>query len=544
MKISNGNDIIPALPLYIAIADDDINYNYLILKKAVVNVSTDISTLTTRIIISIEFDNSVREINLAEVTNQPTWTNDEDGSITAKIDIDLWVNDNSTSNSTSITDGTTTADVFDLTNSNPLAVAIVDNNGNQINSFGGGTQYSDGDANANPTGTVAMGTDGSNVFALHTDTAGDLQVDVVTMPVVDVQATNLDIRDLAFSSDKVDVTGSTVGIGASVLPTGAATAANQQTNALTDTELRATPVPVSSTNLDVRDLVFATDKVDASGTVLGAGNNNIGDVDIASALPAGNNNIGDVDVASIIPGTGATNLGKAEDAAHTTGDTGVMLLGVSNEGGSALVNANGDYTPIATDKMGQIYVNPENNKVLFRGRSSSFRTLGRAGTSGQKILAIHNATGSLIAVKVKKITVDMFCTVIKAITVAPPIVRIWKFTALPTNGTTLTKNKIGGTTTSDASATVRGDSSADGTGSGTTLTVTLPVGTILDQKVAPRVITGAGEISTSALEFDYPDGIQLGPLEGVCVFLDYTTATQNPTTDMWTASIQWEEFIP
>jgi hypothetical protein len=40
-----------------------------------------------------------------------------------------------------------------------------------------------------------------------------------------VQATNLDIRDLSFAADKVDVTGSTVAIGASVLPTGAATEA-------------------------------------------------------------------------------------------------------------------------------------------------------------------------------------------------------------------------------------------------------------------------------------------------------------------------------
>ena len=37
---------------------------------------------------------------------------------------------------------------------------------------------------------------------------------------------------------------------------------------------------VSATDLDIRNLVFATDKVDASGTVLGAGTNNIGDVDV------------------------------------------------------------------------------------------------------------------------------------------------------------------------------------------------------------------------------------------------------------------------
>lgn len=48
---------------------------------------------------------------------------------------------------------------------------------------------------------------------------------------------------------------------------------------------------VDASNLDIRDLVFATDKVDASGTVLGAGSNNIGDVDVAS-IAAGTNVIG------------------------------------------------------------------------------------------------------------------------------------------------------------------------------------------------------------------------------------------------------------
>ncbi len=37
----------------------------------------------------------------------------------------------------------------------------------------------------------------------------------------------------------------------------------------------------------------------------------------------------------------------------------------------------------------------------YEGRTATFRTLGRASTS-QNILAIHNATGSTIAVDVKK----------------------------------------------------------------------------------------------------------------------------------------------
>lgn len=64
------------------------------------------------------------------------------------------------------------------------------------------------------------------------------------------------------------------------------------------------------------------------------------------ATPAGNNNIGDVDILSVIPGTAATNLGKAEDAVHGTGDTGVMMLGVRADTLVAKAGTDGDYEPI------------------------------------------------------------------------------------------------------------------------------------------------------------------------------------------------------
>lgn len=57
-----------------------------------------------------------------------------------------------------ITDGVTNtikATVNDYANSNPLAVSIKDNNGNSITSFGGGTQYNQGDA-ATSTDTMTM----------------------------------------------------------------------------------------------------------------------------------------------------------------------------------------------------------------------------------------------------------------------------------------------------------------------------------------------------------------------------------------------------
>lgn len=179
----------------------------------------------------------------------------------------------------------------------------------------------------------------------------------------------------------------------------------------------------------------------------------------------------------------------------------------------------------------------------FKGRACSFRTPGRAGTAGQKILSLHNASGSIVIVTINKVVVDLYQTVIKAITVAPPMVRLWKVTVLPTNGTVLAKNKIGGTGLSDAAITVRGDASADGTGSGTTLTATLPAGAILTQEFAPRYVTAVGYEPADRMEFLGDTKIILGALEGVVVFLDYILATQNPTTDQWVCGVEWAEEL-
>lgn len=86
---------------------------------------------------------------------------------------------------------------------------------------------------------------------------------------------------------------------------------------------------------------------------------------ITNALPAGTNaigklsansgvDIGDVDVTTvgtITPGTAATSLGKAEDAAHTSGDVGVFALALGNEAQSTLA-ADGDYIGHAVDTKG------------------------------------------------------------------------------------------------------------------------------------------------------------------------------------------------
>lgn len=184
--------------------------------------------------------------------------------------------------------------------------------------------------------------------------------------------------------------------------------------------------------------------------------------------------------------------------------------------------------------------------ITFIGRVATRRTPGRAGTTGQKLFSIHNATGSAVVVDIDKITVDIAQTVVKAVTVLPPVLRLWKVTVLPTNGTALTKvaedsNQL---PTSSSSVTVLGDASADGTSSTTTLTATLPAGTIITQEFAPRMITAAGYEMFDRVEFlnGQDEVVTLAPLEGLVLFADYVLATQNPVTDMWLATCRWAEY--
>lgn len=59
---------------------------------------------------------------------------------------------------------------------------------------------------------------------------------------------------------------------------------------------------------------------------------------------------------SVTPGTAAGNLGKAEDAAHTSGDVGVMMLGVRRDANTTLAATDGDYVPPQFDATGNLKV--------------------------------------------------------------------------------------------------------------------------------------------------------------------------------------------
>jgi hypothetical protein len=112
-------------------------------------------------------------------------------------------------------------------------------------------------------------------------------------------------------------------------------------------------VTVTASDLDIRDLTAGT----------GAGEDNV--LIFANTVKDGSgtdyvplvDNDGNlqVDVLDVVPGTAAANLGKAEDAVHGSGDTGVMALAVRQDVAAALA-ADGDYIPLTTTSDGSLRV--------------------------------------------------------------------------------------------------------------------------------------------------------------------------------------------
>lgn len=191
-------------------------------------------------------------------------------------------------------DQTVTADV--LGSRVALDVAIVDGSGNQITTFGGsgGTSATDGDV------FVADATLGTPMMAVASANPPD--------------ATSGDIGVVSMTLDRE----------LRVSVTSGGTSGTQYTEADTDASITGNAIMWE----DAADTLRA--------------------VSASKPLPTAPQ--------SVIPGTGATNLGKAEDAAHSTGHTGVMALAVQKISPAALSDADGDYTPLIVDSNGRLYI--------------------------------------------------------------------------------------------------------------------------------------------------------------------------------------------
>jgi hypothetical protein len=67
---------------------------------------------------------------------------------------------------------------------------------------------------------------------------------------------------------------------------------------------------------------------------------------------------------NITPGTDATHLGKAEDAAHASGDTGVAVWAVRRDAAAVGSGTDGDYSSLNVDSSGRLWCNVGNTVTI------------------------------------------------------------------------------------------------------------------------------------------------------------------------------------
>lgn len=159
----------------------------------------------------------------------------------------------------------------------------------------------------------------------------------------------------------------------------------------------ATPSDASVSANDIGAVAMTTDrKLHVSvQDALPAGTNAIGKLSANSGV-----DIGDVDVTTvgtITPGTAATSLGKAEDAAHASGDVGVMALGVRAAAPTerSAGPTDGDYEPYATNEVGAVWVSHTHSA---NGGASTFNATSSDGATAltSTAQAVKASAGALI----------------------------------------------------------------------------------------------------------------------------------------------------
>jgi len=99
-------------------------------------------------------------------------------------------------------------------------------------------------------------------------------------------------------------------------------------------------------------------------------------------LPGDATNGLDVDVTRVIPGTTATALGKAEDAAHADGDTGVLMLAVRNYAGAG---TDGDYTALSATPTGELRTAAHKDALRIAVQSGGLTIATTAYVAGDQV---------------------------------------------------------------------------------------------------------------------------------------------------------------
>jgi hypothetical protein len=226
---------------------------------------------------------------------------------------------------------------------------------------------------------------------------------------------------------------------------------------------------------------------------------------------------------ALTPGTAATNLGKAEDAASASGDTGVFALAVRRDLIVASASATGDYNEIACNKFGAILTAPfEKNGRGYRAASSF--TVAASATDIWDLFG--NATTSVLVTKVRVSGIQTTGGVVD--------VGIIKRSTANSAGTRVAQTVVPLDAADSAANSTPGHYTANPT-TGTT------IGYISRQYgIIPAAAT---PIAGNVIEFDFASkakGVLLsGTAQGISVNLNSVTVTGGTII----IEVEWIEFV-
>lgn len=241
---------------------------------------------------------------------------------------------------------------------------------------------------------------------------------------------------------------------------------------------------------------------------------------------------------AITPGTAAANLGKAEDAGHVSGDTGILALAVRvdvpNLPTAAPTSANTDYAAVATDAYGVTWVRKRQlptytaNYRLAEAASQLDLTFTFAANTNKQVATIYHTAGATKTVKIRKVSV--FYTTLTAAIIGVEL-RALSLTTAPATG--------------NPAIIPRQHDPADGAAEATCLALPTTAGSVVgadNATVSAHVSINAAitTASTSPATFgttgvvlyEYKDGSEEKPLtmraanaEGYAVIMRSTAAT-------------------
>jgi len=238
--------------------------------------------------------------------------------------------------------------------------------------------------------------DFASSLPVRTENAGDLQIQIVDGTLTSnklkvesdgsintnstISATNLDIRDLAFATDKVDVSGSSVTVTATNLDTRDLTFATDTVD-VSGSSVTAT---VTATNLDIRDLAFATDKVDASGSTIELGSTTLAALENISATVTAT----DLDIRNLSAAQDSISIKDSTGNAFTTSNPLPVVLSSSTPGDEVL-----DYATAASVAAG---ASTTHSYTVTTGKTLTLQQVSASGTGKIKVEIKLNAATKVV----------------------------------------------------------------------------------------------------------------------------------------------------